>query len=259
MDGHLKAVAAAEADSHIVVAALAHDGVAGVDDVLRHKLIGALAQARRDQKTDGREHRGKAAAVEHRIHDVRAGIGRKTGVHDRQNIVQADTLAEHRHHRARSDAGDKSRDRRLFHQNHHDYDQHGQKQHGAEPGLGGNGGKDILIHFPADAAAGIAQAVNKVENERNEIRRPRGNERVANAVHQRHLAHRGGDDGRVRQRRDLVTEERAGADRTRGRGQRHTETLCNAHAGDADRRERAPRRARHGGHQRAKDADDWQE
>ena len=52
---------------------------------------------------------------------------------------------------------------------------------------------------------------------------------MANAVHQRHLAHRGGDDGRVRQRRDLVTEERAGADRTRGRGQRHTETLCSAH------------------------------
>ena len=45
VDGHLKAVAAAEADSHIVVAALAHDGVVGVDDVLRHKLIGALAQA----------------------------------------------------------------------------------------------------------------------------------------------------------------------------------------------------------------------
>ena len=45
VDGHLKAVAAAEADSHIVVAALAHNGVVGVDDVLRHKLIGALAQA----------------------------------------------------------------------------------------------------------------------------------------------------------------------------------------------------------------------
>ena len=45
VDGHLKAVAAAEADSYIVVAALAHNGVVGVDDVLRHKLIGALAQA----------------------------------------------------------------------------------------------------------------------------------------------------------------------------------------------------------------------
>lgn len=45
VDGHLKAVAAAEADSHIIVAALAHDGGVGVDDILRHKLIGALAQA----------------------------------------------------------------------------------------------------------------------------------------------------------------------------------------------------------------------
>ena len=45
VDGHLKAVAAAEADSHIVVAALAHDGVVGMDDVLCHELIGALAQA----------------------------------------------------------------------------------------------------------------------------------------------------------------------------------------------------------------------
>ena len=45
VDGHLKAVTSAEADGHIVVAALAHDGVVGVDDVLRHKLIGTLAQA----------------------------------------------------------------------------------------------------------------------------------------------------------------------------------------------------------------------
>lgn len=45
VDGHLKAVAAAEADSHIIVAAFAHNGVVGVDNVLGHELIGVLAQA----------------------------------------------------------------------------------------------------------------------------------------------------------------------------------------------------------------------
>ena len=44
VDRHLKAVPAPEAHRHIIVAALAHNGVIGVNHILRHQLIAALAQ-----------------------------------------------------------------------------------------------------------------------------------------------------------------------------------------------------------------------
>ena len=41
---HLKAVTAAKAHSHVVIPALAHDGIVRVDHILRYQLVGALAQ-----------------------------------------------------------------------------------------------------------------------------------------------------------------------------------------------------------------------
>ena len=44
VDGDLKAVPAPEADGHVVVAALRHDGIVRADALL-HQLIGTLAEA----------------------------------------------------------------------------------------------------------------------------------------------------------------------------------------------------------------------
>ena len=123
--------------------------------------------------------------------------------------------------------------------------------------LGWKRRKHIPHTLPCCTAAAWDVSGEIRENERNKTyAAPVEMERVANAVHQRHLAHRRGDDGaeseparRSRRNAPVPRPAAAGSD---------TETLCNAHAGDADRRERAPRRARHGRHQRAKDADDRQ-
>lgn len=147
----------------------------------------------------------------------------------------------------------------LLQQDQRYHDHHGDQQHRAEPEAAGNGGENVLIDLAAHGAACVAQAVDEEKDQRDQVSRPRGEQRVADALQQRHIAHGGCDNGRVGQGRDLVAEERAGAHSACRCRERDAETLHHAHAGHAHSGQCAPGGARHGGHQGAEDAHHRQE
>ena len=211
------------------------------------------------QQANGAEHAGKAAPVQHGVHHVGTRIPSIAGVHDGQDLRQAGVLADHGQYGAGGDAGHKGGQRGLLHHDQDNDHQHRQQQEGIQAEGGGDGAQDVLIDLAAHSAVAEAQAVDQEEHQGDQIGRAGGDQGVLDALHQRGLSHRGGDDRRVGQRGNLVAEEGAHADGARSGGQRHAQALGHAHAGDADGGQRAPGGAGHDAHQGAEDADDGQE
>lgn len=82
-----------------------------------------------DEQTDGREHGGKAAPVQHGVYHIGAGLHGKAAVHHRQDVLQALALKYHRQHGAHSDACYKRGNGGLLQQDQRHNHRHRQQQH----------------------------------------------------------------------------------------------------------------------------------